>query len=574
MTDLRFSLPDKLNAEVRASLARWQADRCTERIWAADAWVWTGTDEARWLGWLRVVDDQLAEIETYARLAEEIAAEGFTRALLLGMGGSSLAPEVMSRTFGQRPGHPSLQILDSTDPSQIRAADSDDLRSTLIIVASKSGTTLEPNILKQYFFERVRQRAGDQAGRQFIAITDPGSQLEQVAARDRFRHVLAGDPTIGGRFSALSSFGVGPAAIAGIDIDRLLRRAAAMAKRCDAGQPATDNPGVVLGTILGEAARDQRDKATLIVSPAIGGLGAWLEQLLAESTGKRGKAIIPVDGEEPGAPDRYGDDRMFVYVRLGSAPDAEQDRAIDALERAGQPVVRIDVADRDDIGAEFFRWEFATAVAGAILEINPFDQPDVESAKEVTRRLAAQYESTGTLPPEMPVLRDRGIALFADRRNAAELERAAGSTRSGTSWLRAHFARLGPGDYAAVLAYLPMTPAHQAVLQRIRHRIRDQKRVATSVGFGPRYLHSTGQAYKGGPNTGLFLQITADDAHDLPVPGQRYTFGVIKAAQARGDFEVLVERGRRALRVHLGADVEGDLEQLAEAVVEALAPGR
>jgi len=570
VTDLRVSLPDNLDARVRASLERWQSDRLIERLWAGDASLWTGADEARWLGWLHVVDDQLRQLDASTRIAEEIAAEGFTHALLLGMGGSSLAPEVMSRTFGQQPPHPTLRIVDSTDPAQVSAAEGPDLHSTLVIVASKSGSTLEPNILEQYFFEQVRHFAGDEAGRQFIAITDPGSQLEHVAARDRFRRVVPGDSTIGGRFSALSSFGVAPAAIIGIDIRRLLLRASDMVRRCRADQPITANPGVALGTILGEAARSGRDKATLIVSPDIAGLGAWLEQLLAESTGKDGKAIIPIHGEQPAAADSYGNDRLFVYVRLRSAPDGGQDRTVDLLEQAGQPVARIDVADPYELGAEFFRWEMATAVAGAILRINPFDQPDVESAKEATRRLAAEYEKTGRLPPEHPIFRDRGIAVFTDDRNATDLTSAAGEGRSLVSWLRAHFARLGPADYAAVLAYVQMAAAHEAALQRIRHKIRDSKRVATSIGFGPRYLHSTGQAYKGGPNTGLFLMITADDRRDLPVPGQRYTFGVIKAAQARGDFQVLTERGRRALRVHLGADVEAGLATLEEAVAESL----
>ena len=570
MTDLRFSLPDRLDAQVNASLAKSERDHLIARVWRGDASVWTGADEARWLGWLRIVQDQLAKADEQERLADEIASEHLTRALLLGMGGSSLAAEVIARTFGQQGTHPVLQILDSTDPAQIRAAEGGALASTLIIVASKSGSTLEPNILKEYFFERVRQLAGDGAGRRFVAITDRGSQLEQVAVRDRFRRVLAGDPAIGGRFSALSSFGMGPASIAGVDTRRLLRGAAEMVQRCGPDQPVRENPGAVLGTILGEAARDGRDKATLFVSPDIAALGAWLEQLLAESTGKNGNAIIPIVGESPAPVESYGADRVFVYVRLRLAPDAAQDRAVDALEGAGQPVVRVDVADRYELGAEFFRWELATAVAAAILQVNPFDQPDVESAKEVTRRLAAGYESTGRLRQEVPLFRDAAVSVFTDDRNGAELKHATRNHQSLGSWLGAHFARLKPADYAAVLAYVHMSAAHEAVLQRIRHRIRDQKAVATSLGFGPRYLHSTGQAYKGGPNTGVFLMITADDAHDLQVPGQRYTFGVIKRAQACGDFEVLTARGRRALRVHLGADVEAGLDILERAVTEAL----
>ncbi|HEY7443863.1 MAG TPA: bifunctional transaldolase/phosoglucose isomerase [Vicinamibacterales bacterium] len=572
MNDLQFVLPPQLNAAVRASLEACQTHRVVPRIWAGDASVWTDGDEGRWLGWLHIIEDQLGRLAEYGSLADEIRAEGLTRVLLLGMGGSSLAPEVLSRTFGRQPGSPSLTILDSTDPVQIRTIVGDDLRSTLFIVASKSGSTLEPNILKRYCFERVREVAGNEAGRHFVAITDSGSQLEDTARRDHFRRIIPGVPRIGGRFSALSAFGMTPAALAGIDVAELLRRAAIMAGRCGPNQPVSDNPGTVLGTILGEAARAGRDKPTIIAAPGIEGLGAWLEQLLAESTGKNGKALIPIDGESPAPPGYYRDDRCFVQLRLLSSPDREQDRAVDALERAGEPVVRIDVTDRYELGAEFFRWEMATAVAGAILGVNPFDQPDVETAKEITRRLAAEYAAKGSLPPEEPVLRDEGIALYTDKRNAAELERLMGDearTPQLSSWLRAHFARLNPGDYAAILAYLPMTASIESRLQQTRHRIRDTRRVATSLGFGPRYLHSTGQAYKGGPNSGVFLQVTTSDAQDLPVPGEPYTFGVIKAAQARGDFQALTDRGRRAVRVHL-ENLDRGLPALDRAVAEAL----
>ena len=429
------------------------------------------------------------------------------------------------------------------------------------------GTTLEPNIFKQYFFERVTHTLGaGKAGGHFVAITDPGSKLEQAARADGFRHVLFGLPSIGGRYSALSDFGMGPAAIMGLDVPRLLGAAHEMARACRASA-AEDNPGAALGAILGVLGNRGRDKVTLVASPGLHDLGAWLEQLLAESTGKRGKGLIPVDREPLGPPERYGQDRLFVYLRLGTAPDAAQDRAVAGLESAGQPVVRIDVPDPYQIAAEFFRWEFATAVAGAILGIDPFDQPDVEASKVATRRLTDEFERTGRLPAETPFLETEGVRLFADPRNAAELA-AGGPTLAGV--LRAHLGRIRPGDYAALLAYVEMTGAHEAALQAMRTRLRDRHRVATCVGFGPRFLHSTGQAYKGGPNTGVFLQITCDDAQELPVPGQRYGFGVVKAAQARGDFEVLAERGRRALRVHLGADVAAGLRGLGRAVEQAI----
>jgi hypothetical protein len=481
------------------------------------------------------------------------------------MGGSSLCPDLLRATFGQTPGFPELLVLDSTDPAQVRAFESRvDPGRTLFIVSSKSGTTLEPNIFKEYFFERVKQAVGpDKAGARFVAITDPGSQLEGIARAEGFRHVLFGRASIGGRYSALSDFGLGPAAAMGLDVARLLAAAQAMARACAADGPAEENPGAALGVLMGTLARRGRDKVTLVASPGIHDLGAWLEQLLAESTGKAGMGVIPVDREPLGPPEVYGSDRLFVHLRLDSAPDAAQDRAVARLQAAGQPVVRIAVPEPYHVAAEFFRWEFATAVAGAVLGINPFDQPDVEASKVATRRLTAEVERTGRLPEETPILEADGLRLFADPRNASELL-AGGRTLAGI--LRTHLGRIRPGDYVALLAYVEMTAAHEAALTAIRTRVRDRARVATCLGFGPRFLHSTGQAYKGGPNSGVFLQITCDDARDLPVPGRRYTFGAVKAAQARGDLEVLAERGRRALRVHLGPDVPAGLAALARAI--------
>ena len=564
-----WTLPADLEGAVSATLREWSEQGNVERLWARDASLWTGADEASWLGWLGIVDEQAGRTSELRRIAEDVRQAGFTHVLLLGMGGSSLCPEVLRMTFGALPGWPELSVLDSTDPAQVRACEARvDLGRALFVVSSKSGTTLEPNIFKQHFFERVRQAIGPgQAGDRFIAITDPGSKLEQAARADGFRHVCFGLPSIGGRYSALSDFGMVPAALMGLDVARLLGAAQAMARACRARGRAEDNPGAVLGVILGVLGSRGRDKVTLVASPGIHDLGAWLEQLLAESTGKAGKGLIPVDREPLGPPDLYGRDRLFVYLRLHSAPDAAQDRGVASLEAAGQPVIRIEVAEPHQIAAEFFRWEFATAVAGAILGINPFDQPDVEASKVATRRLTDAFETTGRLPAETPILETDGVRLFADPRNAGELA-AGGQTLAGV--LRAHLGRLRPGDYAALLAYIEMTAAHEATLQGIRTRLRDRYRVATCLGFGPRFLHSTGQAYKGGPGSGVFLQITCDDALDLPVPGQRYTFGVVKAAQARGDLEVLAERGRRALRVHLGPDVPAGLRTLRRAVEQAV----
>jgi transaldolase/glucose-6-phosphate isomerase len=362
-----------------------------------------------------------------------------------------------------------------------------------------------------------------------------------------------------------------PAAIMGLDISRFLDHVEAMVHACSATVPVAENPGAVLGIILGVLATHGRDKVTIITSPDIQDLGAWLEQLLAESMGKDGKGVIPVDREPLGSPDVYGDDRLLVYIRLDSAPDTAQDAAVEALVTAGQPVVRISLAEPYHLGAEMFRWEFATAVAGSILGINPFNQPDVDASKVATRKLTAAYEKTGALPTETPLFTADGIKLFTDAKNGAVLAEMLRGKRTLAGYLQAHLSRLGDGDYFALLAYIEMNDTHERLLQGIRLAVRDATHVATCLGFGPRFLHSTGQAYKGGPNTGVFLQLTCDDAVDLPVPGQKYTFGVVKAAQARGDFDVLAERDRRLLRAHLGPDVAAGLATLQAAIAAALA---
>ncbi len=566
------SLPSDLEAEVVERLRAWDGDGASRRLWDGDATLWTGRDEAKWLGWLRIVGDQIADPSPLARIREDAAREGFTHAVVLGMGGSSLCPYVLGATFGRRPGHPALLVLDSTDPGQVGAiGERIDPTRTLFIVSSKSGSTLEPNIFRDYFLDRARRALGAAAGSRFVAITDPGSALEAQAKADGFRAILPGVPSIGGRYSALSNFGLAPGAVMGMDTGALLREAHRMVKACGPGVPAAENPGVVLGTILGAAARRGIDKITFVASQGIRDFGAWLEQLIAESTGKEGKGIIPVDREGLGAPEVYGDDRLFVHLRLEGAVDPEQDAALRALETAGRPVLRIALADTMSLGQEFFRWEIATAVAGSVLGINPFDQPDVEAAKVAARALTSAYETQGMLPSETPLYTRDGIALYADGANAEALRRGAGASPTLEMFLRAHLGRIHPGNYFAILAWLPMSDSHEEALQAIRHAVRDRFRVATSLGFGPRFLHSTGQAYKGGPNSGVFLQITCDDARDLPVPGHRYSFGVVKAAQARGDFQVLGERKRRALRVHLPADVPAGLRALEGIICRALA---
>lgn len=565
----RFAIPQELRGAYDAAAADWTNNRKIDRFWKKDPSLWTRQGEQDWMGWTDIVARQQKELAAFTSLANEVKSAGFESALLLGMGGSSLCPEVLSVTFGRQPGFPALHIVDSTDPAQIKSIrDKVDLAKTVVIVASKSGSTLEPNILKQYFFEEMKKAVGaDDAGSHFIAITDPGSKMEQVAKGDNFRHIFYGDPQIGGRYSALSNFGVVAAAVAGLDVSRLLAEAA---KAVEAAQkPVAENSAVQLGLLLGVAHNGLRDKLTFFTSPEIYDLGAWLEQLIAESTGKLGRGIVPVDREPVGAPSVYGHDRVFAYVRLASTADASQDKAVAALEAAGHPVVHIELDDIYEVFGQFFAWEVATAVAGSVMGINPFDQPDVESAKVETRNLMAEYEKTGKLAHRKPIFSDENLLLFATDEYAAKLKSSGPGASLGT-YLRAHLCQLQGGDYFAILAFLPMFPEHEEVIQAFRHRIRDMKRVATCMGFGPRFQHSTGQDFKGGPNTGVFLQLTADHPVDLPVPGQKYSFGVVIDAQAAGDLAVLESRGRRALRVHLGRDVAAGLAKLSSAVDHAL----
>ena len=566
---IRFALPSELSGAVDLAVADWTANNNVARFWQKDPSLWTRDGEEKWLGWIDIVERQQADLATYAALGAEVETADFQSVLLLGMGGSSLCPEVLSVTFGQQAGFPALHIVDSTDPEQVWTARNDvNLANTLVVVASKSGSTLEPNILKQYFFNEMKEAVGaEEAGSHFIAITDPGSKMEQVAKADGFRSIFYGDPAIGGRFSALSPFGVVAATVAGLDTEKLLAEAAKAV--ASAKLPPAENPGVELGLLLGTAANAGRDKITIFTSPEIYDLGAWMEQLIAESTGKLGKGITPVDRESIGAPEVYGNDRIFAYIRLAGTADKSQDAKVAAIEAAGHPVVHIEIADLYEIFGQFFTWEIATAVAGSVMGINPFNQPDVESAKIETRALTAAYEQTGKLAQREPVLEDAGVKLYATEAYAATLKKAAPS-QSLAGYLRAHLDQIHPGDYFAALAFLPMFPEHEAAIQGMRHKVRDAKRVATCLGFGPRFLHSTGQDYKGGPNTGVFLQITADHKTDLAIPGQKLSFGVVIDAQAAGDLAVLESRGRRALRVHLGADIAAGLETLAAAVDAAL----
>jgi transaldolase/glucose-6-phosphate isomerase len=562
MNRLSYTLPSELETTLHHTLDEWQLNGKLDRLWGHDATLWTGADEADWLGWLHIVQQSLQQLEGLSAVVRDLVARDIRQVVLLGMGGSSMAPEVIAETFGQQPGYPGLIVLDSTDPSQIKAVEAAiDLEHTAFIVASKSGSSLEPNILMAWFLQRLTETVGaEKAVDHFIAITDPGTSLDRRAVADGFMRVFRGRPDIGGRFSVLSGFGVVPAAIIGIDCRRFLEGTQKMVSACEAHY-LRDNPGVLLGCILGVAANAGRDKLTIIACPPLASMGAWLEQLVAESTGKQGKGIIPVDGEPLATSAAYGNDRVFVYLCLADASDADQDKAIAHLEQAGEPVVRIMLNDRYALGQEFFRWEMATAVAGAVMGVNPFDQPDVEASKIEARKITEAYEAGGSLPGEPPLVVDGQLALFADAHNAAALQALAGE-QTVAALLKAHFGQARAGDYVALLAYLDRNAANTRQLQRLRDAVRQGGKIASCLGFGPRFLHSTGQAYKGGPNTGVFLQITADAIEDLQVPGRGYTFGVVEAAQAQGDIDVLAERGRRVLRVHLGRDVAAGLEQL------------
>ncbi len=561
LNQITYSLPENLQKIVRQTMDEWKKNDKIFRVWSKDASVWTDDDEGKWLGWLDIVEDELNDAEKYAEIAED--TKDFSDVVLLGMGGSSLCPEVLAETFGKKQFH----ILDSTVPAQIKTLENKiDLAKTLFIVASKSGSTLEPNTFKQYFYTKVSEKVGaENAGKQFIAITDPNSKLQKVAEDDNFRNIFFGDPSIGGRFSALSVFGMIPGAIMGLDITDFLESAMEMVRACKSHIPK-ENPGVLLGTILGVCQKNGRDKLTIFTSKEIYDVGAWLEQLIAESTGKQNISIIPVDREPLEPVDNYSDDRVFAYLKLKNSDDNSLDEKLDALGAKGHPVVTIELADKMNLGQEFFRWEFATAVAGSIMEINPFNQPDVEAAKIEAKKLTEEYEKTGELPKETPFYEADGIKLFSSEEYVSQLDKYIEGDKSLEKYLEAHLVHLQETDYFAILAYIERNEENEKLLQSIRKKVLESKLVATCLGFGPRFLHSTGQAYKGGSNEGVFLQITSEDAEDLDVPDQKYTFGTVKAAQARGDFQVLLDRNRRALRVHLGSDVKKGIETLSELI--------
>jgi transaldolase/glucose-6-phosphate isomerase len=560
----------KYSDAVSAALKEAEKGDVMRRIWRKDASLWK-QEEAHQkiiknaLGWLTVPDTLMGAEDDLLAFADRIrGGRGFRHVMVCGMGGSSLCPEVLRQTFGKQEGYPELLVLDSTDPDAFSdIAGQIDITHCLFIISSKSGTTTEPLMFYRYWYDQVGQRKAS-PGENFIAITDPGTKMESDATRDHFKRIFLNPSDIGGRYSALSYFGMVPAALAGIDIRKLLDRAERIVHSCASVVPAGDNPGAKLGAILGECARAGRDKCTLVCDPKIASFGLWVEQLLAESTGKEGKGIVPVAGEPLGAPSVYGDDRLFVSIAVERL-DSETESKLKALEAAGHPVVYRTLTDIYDLGEEFFLWEIATAFAGWRLGINPFDQPNVQESKDATKELLEAFTRDGRLQEQAVLATDGTLTVYADDKTIAAL-----SASSVGEAIKAHLARVKPGDYIAMLDYIEETPEHDAEIQAVRTRLRDATRCATTTGYGPRFLHSTGQLHKGGPDTGVFLQITAPDAKDLPIPGAPYTFSVLKQAQALGDFRSLSTRGRRAIRVDLGADVLAGLKRLREYVGEAL----
>ncbi|CAI3943340.1 Glucose-6-phosphate isomerase (Pgi) (PDB:1B0Z) [Commensalibacter communis] len=568
LIQMQSALPADHEKAVQEGLNAWDKDGKVKKIWARDASVWTGNDESKWLGWLDIVDEQIGDLAALEAFQNEVKARGFTDILLLGMGGSSLGPEVLGEVFGHQAGFPTLHVLDSTDPQQVFTFQQKvNLGKTLFIVSSKSGGTLEPNILKAYFYNEAKKVVGDQVGSHFVTVTDPGSHMEDVAKQDDFWKIFYGKKDIGGRYSVLSNFGIIPAAAAGLPLKALLESAHKMEKACAAESSLTENIGLQLGAIWGTAvAQFKRDKFTIVASPAINSLGAWLEQLLAESTGKIGTGIVPIDEETLTSTDHYGNDRLFIYLRLNGNVNAAQEKALEALKAAGHPVVTLNLHDKNQITQVFFQTEFATAVAGSFIGIDPFDQPDVEASKIETKKITNAYNDHGKLPEITPVVRDGNFEVYAGKVEVEKLKNAS----SLTDALKTLFSQVQAGDYVGVLAYIERDLATRDWIQKIRLAIRDKKKVATAAEFGPRFLHSTGQAYKGGPKTGVFLQITVDDVSDLPVPAEKYTFGIVKEAQARGDFDVLSERDRRVIRIHVKGDMKSGLEALSKTILNAL----
>ncbi len=557
-------------SSVDSALEKMEERRTMDRIWEHDYTVWKDDPDeiSNRLGWLHSPEVMIYAVPGITAFVDSIRASGLTKTLLLGMGGSSLAPELFSMVFGVRKGYLDLEVLDSTDPGAVLEKESRfDPSKTLFIVSTKSGSTVETLSFMKYYYNRTVETVGEEkAGEHFTAITDPGSKLEKIARDLKYRRIFLNDPNIGGRYSALSFFGLVPAALVGVDLLKLLERAGTMACSTEECSSVVDNTASWFGAAMGELASAGRDKLTIVTSPAIAHFGAWAEQLIAESTGKEGKGILPVDGENLNEPQYYADDRFFVYLRLKG--NNEYDAAIEALREEGHPVVRFDLGDIYDIGGEFFRWEMATAVAGARLGINPFEQPDVESAKVLARKMVSAYQEEGKLPELVPTLQDGDIKVFTDEKVSCAGEA-----------IQTFLARTEQGKnecpirrYVAIQAYLEPTSETDAALHELRTRIQIRFRVAVTLGYGPRFLHSTGQLHKGDSGNGLFIQITSDMPRDAAIPDKAgknessISFGILKDSQALGDRQALLDNQRSFIRFHLGGGVAEGLRRLAEAV--------
>lgn len=568
MSDTQYSAAYHLGQyqpAVEAEINQLNGQDFTNRFWHKDATLWTQDAEAQqsirsFMGWLdspEVLSKAVGDIQQFVA---DVKAAGFQHVVVMGMGGSTMAPIVFERSFSQN-GLP-LSILDTTDPGTVAELEkSIPLAHTLFIVASKSGTTAEPLAFGDYFYDKVKAIKGDKAGENFVAITDPGSKFVTQATQEGYRKIFLNFAEVGGRFSALTYFGMVPAALYGVDINAMLHGAVEMMRACGAQGPTADNPGLKLGATMGVLAKQGRDKLTLITPESLSSLGLWLEQLLAESTGKEGKGILPVAGEPLGRPDEYGTDRVFVYVGYESEADQGTIDKLTALEQAGHPVIIIRLKNALELGGEFYRWEIGTAVAGIVLGINPFDQPNVQAAKTATDKLMKEVTEKGQLPsPGQPAASQDGINYYGE---------VTGADAAGV--LQAFFAQAQPGNFMTLQAYLHENEALNKALAEFRQLVQDKLRIATTSGYGPRFLHSTGQYHKGGPNNGLFVQFTADHPQDLPLPGRTYTFGTFENAQAQGDLQALRDNGRRALHIHLGPQPEQALQTVLAALKVALA---
>ncbi len=534
---------DSVDAPVRRALDRLSGDRIVSRIWDKDPTVWRGAGEDQSeivdrLGWLDAPSEMLDEADAVAAFADQVRDDGIRHVVVLGMGGSSLCPEVLRASFGSAPGFPELVVLDSTVPATVeRVARAIDPARTLFIVSSKSGTTTEPLSFLHYFHEVVAGTVAADVGSSFAAITDPGTPLESLAGEMGFRDVFRAAPDVGGRYSALTHFGIVPAALIGLDIPKLLKRGESMAEECAPDMAIDDNPGALLGAVLGGWYGEGRDKLTFITSPTLERFGLWAEQLIAESTGKDGRGILPIAMEPMTGAESYGDDRLFAYLRLDGDDNGATDAHAANLEWAGHPVLRENLADLYDLGASFYRWEFATTVAGALLDIHPFNQPNVQGSKDSTVRLLSEYQSTGRFPN---LKSDHTLGSLVDEANA--------------------------GDYVAIMVYLDESPETDAAVAELRRALLQRHRLPSTLGYGPRFLHSTGQLHKGGKRNGLFLQIVGGDYESVPIPGESYGFDVLVAAQSAGDFQVLNQRGLPIARVELSGDYPARLLSLSEGI--------